>query len=154
MPPPPRHLLNLLGTVYGRSLKNGAELQKGPLDSGSAPKSRVKSAIRPRGRPLPFYPRLPSIYFLLFRRIYVGAAACDPEIVHQVREKLGVETVQSLNHSMFIPFSVFGMTEAGLALLLTPIGCTREDTVGLPIPGVIAKVTVHFLLGERGKLPF
>lgn len=41
---------------------------------------------------------------------------------------------------------MFGMTEAGLALLMTPTNCDRLDIVGVPLPGVEIRI------GEKSEL--
>ncbi|CAJ0565609.1 unnamed protein product, partial [Mesorhabditis spiculigera] len=65
------------------------------------------------------------------RMIYVGAARVAPDLIAKTRDAFSqpVQIVQ-----------LYGMTEAGLLIFMTPPDNDRLDSVGLPLPGVEYKI--------------
>ncbi|CAJ0572219.1 unnamed protein product, partial [Mesorhabditis spiculigera] len=65
------------------------------------------------------------------RMIYVGAARVAPDLIAKTRDAFSqpVQVVQ-----------LYGMTEAGLLIFMTPPDNDRLDSVGLPLPGVEYKI--------------
>lgn len=64
------------------------------------------------------------------RSIICGGSPLDSKIARQCKERLGIRDIRQ----------IYGMTEIGGPCLLAHVGCENIESVGRPLPGVIAKV--------------
>ncbi|CAJ0954927.1 unnamed protein product, partial [Mesorhabditis belari] len=66
------------------------------------------------------------------RMIYVGAARVEPKLIETVKTRLDQRALEVVQ--------LYGMTEAGLLIFMTPKNNERIESVGLPLPGIEFKI--------------